>query len=266
MVGRRRSTNNSKTSTGSRKSRKSKSSEMELTHLEQIIRLEDFEIQFKNKLALLDSILKKRIASIEWEYKVALKKIPPEILHNKIQWSNTQNGQSSGRNDTQFIRDLSTSKLPSMNSSSISSISTLTTSSNVSQQSSLDTKMEKSKQTSAIMRGKYKTPGCNSGFSSVPDLITPKVLGNGPICMARYPLDGEMAVSLSGSPLMVTPLIQHYRANTNIMLSDGKVMSILPEHGLRPNDIPILDEETRNELLTLKENISAFINLTNDKI
>jgi hypothetical protein len=40
-----------------------------------------------------------------------------------------------------------------------------------------------------------------------------------------------------------------------------QVVSILPEPNLQPYDIPQVDEETRQQLLTLREHMSTLINL-----
>jgi len=39
------------------------------------------------------------------------------------------------------------------------------------------------------------------------------------------------------------------------------MVSILPEPNLQPYDIPEVDEETRQQLLTLREHMDALINM-----
>lgn len=68
-----------------------------------------------------------------------------------------------------------------------------------------------------------QTPAIKSTFASAPSLITPKVVPNAPLSMVRHPRQGELAVSLSGSPLMVTSTLCEQNANVNLRLADGRV-------------------------------------------
>jgi hypothetical protein len=68
-----------------------------------------------------------------------------------------------------------------------------------------------------------QTPAIKSTFASAPSLITPKVFPNAPLSMVRHPRQGELAVSLSGSPLMVTSTLCERNANVNVRLADGRV-------------------------------------------
>jgi borealin len=68
-----------------------------------------------------------------------------------------------------------------------------------------------------------QTPAIKSKFASAPSLITPKVAPNAPLSMVRHPRQGELAVSLSGSPLMVTSTLCEQNANVNLRLADGRV-------------------------------------------
>lgn len=68
-----------------------------------------------------------------------------------------------------------------------------------------------------------QTPAIKSTFASAPNLITPKVAPNAPLSMVRHPRQGELAVSLSGSPLMVTSTLREQKANVNLRLADGRV-------------------------------------------
>ncbi|PSN31282.1 hypothetical protein C0J52_26053 [Blattella germanica] len=234
----------------------------ETTYLSQQIRLEDFEMKLKTMEENLDSILNQKIKALEWEYNVAIKKIPPEILHSKINWNRDQASCSSKKDENEKDCKINRSEHRRLRSSTISSGTSIAQELALKSKPKAKTKFLRSDISHTSIKNAYKTPGCNS-TSSIPDIITPKVSGNGPVCIARYPQAGEMAVSLCGSPLMVTPTVNNYKANANVVLPNGRVMSILPESGLRPfNNMPCIDEETRKDLQTLKENINAFINMS----
>jgi borealin len=68
-----------------------------------------------------------------------------------------------------------------------------------------------------------QTPACKPTFASAPNLITPKVAPNAPLSMVRHPRQGELAVSLSGSPLIVSSTLHEQNANVNLRLADGRV-------------------------------------------
>ena len=76
----------------------------------------------------------------------------------------------------------------------------------------------------------------------------------------RKPFEGEHAVSVRGSPLMIDRVLNDKKANVNIPLSDGRVMSILPIEGLRKSQVPVLDDVTRKELFVLRKNIDMALN------
>jgi len=109
-------------------------------------------------------------------------------------------------------------------------------------------------------RGIYQNPALKSKFASAPSLITPKVQTDVPLSMLRHPHQGELVFSTSGSPLEVTSSVSEQRANVNLRLADGRVVSILPEPTLWPRDILQDDEETRQQLLNLRNHMDRFIN------
>lgn len=104
---------------------------------------------------------------------------------------------------------------------------------------------------------------CNTPLNNIPPtsygLITPKVKPNTPHVLLRRPQHGEIAVSMQGSPLMVDHIMPNNRANVNIPLLDGRVISILPEKGLRTSEIPDIDPHLRRQIETLRDNLSQVL-------
>lgn len=87
--------------------------------------------------------------------------------------------------------------------------------------------------------------------------VTPKVDPYCPMPLKRYARQGEMAISLTGSPLMMTTSITE--PNISLPLNNGQeVYSILPTSGPCPM-IPSLDNQTRQKLLLLRENLSKIL-------
>ncbi|PSN54404.1 hypothetical protein C0J52_21888 [Blattella germanica] len=207
------------------------------TEFGQQIQLEDFEMKLKALEDQIDSTLNRKIKEIEWAYEVAVKKIPPEILNSKIKWNSEENCDS-------LKKEVSICEVDS----------------------SFEGRMKPPAPVAlpSSMKNAFKTPAPGN-MSCIPDIITPKVSGKGPVCIARYPQAGEMAVSLSGSPLMVTPTVANYKANANVILPNGKIISILPKNGLQLNNMPCIDEETRMELEALNKNINALIKMAGGK-
>ncbi|CAG2064270.1 unnamed protein product [Timema podura] len=91
-------------------------------------------------------------------------------------------------------------------------------------------------------------------------VVTPKVQANASSTLLRYPRQGEMAISMSGSPLLVTSIINDRTANVSVPLLDGRVISILPQPNLQPYEVPEMSEETEGHLETLKMNINTLLN------
>ncbi|XP_043262817.1 borealin [Colletes gigas] len=106
---------------------------------------------------------------------------------------------------------------------------------------------------------KFKTPANLKSENNAYDLVTPKVKPNTPLNILRRPREGEMVLSMQGSPLLVSTEIQKNIANINVPLGNGNIISLLPEHGLRMSQIPALDSETMQQLKTLKSHIEKVI-------
>ncbi|XP_011168321.2 borealin [Solenopsis invicta] len=98
-------------------------------------------------------------------------------------------------------------------------------------------------------------------MDSVYNVVTPKVKPNTPLNVLRRPRQGEMVLSMQGSPLLVSAVVEEKTANINVPLANGNVMSLLPQEGLRMSNIPPLDPETMQQLKTLKNHIEKVISL-----
>lgn len=103
---------------------------------------------------------------------------------------------------------------------------------------------------------KLKTP-CNRELPSIP-LVTPKVNPNIPLAVLRRPRQGEFAMSISGSPLMVSSVTYDEMVSVNVPLPDGRVLSILPTEGMHATNLD-LDEATRKQLRRLQSNLSKCL-------
>lgn len=107
----------------------------------------------------------------------------------------------------------------------------------------------------------FKTPAVPKSATHMYDVVTPKIKPNTPLNVLRRPRQGEMVLSMQGSPLLVSAVIEEKTANVNVPLSDGNMLSLLPEEGLRVSHIPALDAETMHQLETLKKHIEKVIAL-----
>lgn len=117
----------------------------------------------------------------------------------------------------------------------------------------------KDKHIKSMKIDKFKTPATLKSGNKEFDLVTPKIKPNTPLNVLRRPRQGEMVLSMQGSPLLVSAIIQEDIANINVPLRDGNVMSLLPNDGLRMSHIPALDSETLKQLETLKSHIEKVI-------
>lgn len=108
------------------------------------------------------------------------------------------------------------------------------------------------------MNSKMFTPAVSKPKTEY-DCVTPKVKPNTPLNMLRRPKDGEMVLSMQGSPILVSAIIQERTANINVPLSNGNIISLLPNDGLRLSHMPQLDDETMRQLKTLKGHIEKVI-------
>ncbi|VVC42156.1 Cell division protein borealin [Cinara cedri] len=103
---------------------------------------------------------------------------------------------------------------------------------------------------------KFKTP-LNRPPMTAAATITPKVNMNEPISMMRRPNQGEVAYSVTGSPVMVSSITRDDMATVCVPLANGNVLSILPRAG-GTMDIS-LNDQTKHELLLLKGNIEVLL-------
>lgn len=87
---------------------------------------------------------------------------------------------------------------------------------------------------------------------------------NVPQVILRRPKQGEVAVSMQGSPLMVNPNADNI-ANVNIPLQDGRVISIQPLSGLRMSQIPPLDNDTKRQIQALRDNLANICAMTSQR-
>lgn len=108
---------------------------------------------------------------------------------------------------------------------------------------------------------KFKTPATMKLSKNEYNVITPKIKPNTPLNVLRRPREGEMVLSMQGSPLLVSAVVPDKTANINVPLSNGNIMSLLPNDGLRMSHIPDLDSETMRQLETLKSHIEKVISL-----
>lgn len=89
-----------------------------------------------------------------------------------------------------------------------------------------------------------------------------QVKPNTPQVILRRPKEGEMAISMQGSPLMVNTIVSR-EANVNIPLEDGRTISIQPQHGLRMSQLPNIDLSIRRQIEVLRDNLIKVCELTN---
>ncbi|KPJ03041.1 PREDICTED: uncharacterized protein LOC106116438 isoform X1 [Papilio xuthus] len=112
----------------------------------------------------------------------------------------------------------------------------------------------------------YRTPMYNKNPMNYP-AITPKVAPHTPLTVLRQPRQGEMVVSMSGSPVLVPSVYamqQNEKASCNIMLNDGTMLSLQPRQ-LRQSQafIPfsLMDSQVLSQLKTLKDNLVKMVEL-----
>ncbi|XP_063369626.1 uncharacterized protein LOC134657954 [Cydia amplana] len=112
----------------------------------------------------------------------------------------------------------------------------------------------------------YKTPAYNkTATKHYPD-ITPKVAPQTPLTLLRHARQGEMLVSMSGSPVMpsVGAIATDSKAHCNFMLKDGTMLSLQPNR-LRQSQafIPfsLMDANVLNQLKTLQDNLAKVVKM-----
>ncbi|CAH4023593.1 uncharacterized protein LOC123707548 isoform X1 [Pieris brassicae] len=114
----------------------------------------------------------------------------------------------------------------------------------------------------------YRTPAYNRSAAVNYPVITPKVTPHTPLTLLRQPRQGEMVVSMSGSPVMVPScayaMQPDEKANCNILLRDGTMLSLQPKQ-LRQSQayIPfsLMDDNVLPQIKTLKDNLDKFLKL-----
>ncbi|XP_075985524.1 uncharacterized protein LOC142982735 isoform X1 [Anticarsia gemmatalis] len=116
-------------------------------------------------------------------------------------------------------------------------------------------------------RSVYRTPAYNKNAPVNYPAITPKVTPQTPLTVLRQPRQGEMVVSMSGSPVMVPScytMKPDEMANCNILLQDGTMLSLQPKQ-LRQSQayIPfsLMDSNVLTQLKTLKDNLDKVVKL-----
>ncbi|CAG9793103.1 unnamed protein product [Diatraea saccharalis] len=116
-------------------------------------------------------------------------------------------------------------------------------------------------------RSVYRTPAYNKNGAVNYPAITPKVTPHTPLTVLRQPRQGEMVVSMSGSPVMVPTcytMQPEEKANCNILLQDGTMLSLQPKQ-LRESQayIPfsLMDSNVLRQLKTLKDNLDKVVTL-----
>lgn len=85
---------------------------------------------------------------------------------------------------------------------------------------------------------------------------------NTPQILLRRPKQGEVAVSMQGSPLLVSGVVTDEVPNVNIPLGNGTTISIQPQRGLRTSLLPALDEHTRKQIEALRDNLNKMCALS----
>jgi borealin len=79
---------------------------------------------------------------------------------------------------------------------------------------------------------------------------------NMPQVILRRPIQGEVVLSMQGSPLLAGSVSVDNIANVNVPLEGGRLFSIQPQKGLRLSQIPELDPEIKRQLETLRDNLN----------
>jgi hypothetical protein len=224
--------------------------------------LEDIDKQIEARCALIGELYEEKLKASEHHYAVECSKIPTEILNSKIlQASGKENSINKTRMECTFQgtnRTLHSCHRGRSRSATVTSPTLSTDSHLVTRGSSMNGRNRRSNSVTSTTRGIYWTSALKSTFASPPSLITPKVQPGVPLSMLRHPRQGELVFSMSGSPLVVTSTVCEERPNLNLRLSDGRVVSVLPESTLWPCDIPQVDEETR-QLLNLQNHVDRLI-------
>ncbi|KAG5897553.1 hypothetical protein JTB14_007269 [Gonioctena quinquepunctata] len=126
--------------------------------------------------------------------------------------------------------------------------------------------LSKSKNNYLESNSKKKTSTLNTPANKMTPnsygVVTPKCKPNTPLVFLRRPKVGEVALSMQGSPLLTAPVVTENTANINIPLSDGTLLSLQPQNGLRMSQIPDFDQNTLRELDCLRANLEKVFEVT----
>lgn len=105
----------------------------------------------------------------------------------------------------------------------------------------------------------FKTPASKpmSEMNYAP--ITPKFKRDTSLTILRRPKDGERVVSMQGSPLLVSAVVEEKSVNVNLPMKNGNMMSMLPMEGFRKSHIPKLDKNVKEQLAMIKKQIELVL-------
>lgn len=131
-------------------------------------------------------------------------------------------------------------------------------------ESSIDSNLTKSRvkfTPAAINHSAFKTPA--TGYltkhqAMTMGYVTPKVKPDRPVTVLRRAQAGEMVISMSGSPILANAM-ESERANVNVPLGDGRIISVQPQSTIRQSEIPEIDEATSLQLQALRDNIDRIV-------
>ena len=279
-----------------KQARKTKQSRDSLDETDSMIK--DFERQGNLKIHKMEAEIDMRIRGLETEVNMALARLPSDIRkltlgeilaleskddkenllssHNVEQSflspllstvkSEKQKKRTTATSDDGYVTEGGTrqSRATTVGSSKLRSRSSSRTRKTKLSQASHKIISKSSKDyinQSKSSTSKFKTPAALGKRSSNEfGPVTPKVKPNTPMSVLRRPREGEMVLSMQGSPLLVSAVVQERSANVNVPLNNGDIISLLPKDGLRLSHIPSLDAETVRQLETLKGHIEKFIN------
>ncbi|XP_071442990.1 borealin-like isoform X2 [Hetaerina americana] len=110
-----------------------------------------------------------------------------------------------------------------------------------------------------VKMSKLQTPALQTLPPNLMNTVTPKFNLNAPMSVVRVPREGEVAMSLTGSPLRVTSVITDSKPNVIVPLDNGRVLSVLPERGLRRSQMPELNDSLLYQLRVLKDNLNTLL-------
>uniref|UniRef100_A0A6V7JRD3 Uncharacterized protein n=1 Tax=Bracon brevicornis TaxID=1563983 RepID=A0A6V7JRD3_9HYME len=264
------------------------------TSEESVLLIKDFQRQAKARLTKLESDYQMMCTGFSNQIDLTLSKIPPEarqltlgqLLHFNLEDEDYHDVSSTSDDCPVGVAPPppSTVKKPMKRQTAASMDDGYVTESRNSQQqrisradkvTSTSQKPRKSRSTSRTthktrvssdrrgtstsrMNNRFLTPSVQKPATEFQP-VTPKIKPNTPLNVLRRPRDGEMVLSMQGSPILVSAIVRERTANINVPLGNGTIISLLPDGGLRRSQIPHLDPETVKQLQTLKGHIEKVI-------